>query len=177
MGSVYFDHNATTPLDSRVCEAMLPWMSGGHGNPSSVHSFGRLAREAVDSARETVARNLGGVPQEVVFTASGTEANNAVVLGLAHAVAGGARGLPGGARGHLVVSAFEHPSILQVAHRLESLGVRVTRIAPLPNGTIDPQKFESALEDDTFLVCLMLANNEVGDRSEGAGGGSDMSPG
>lgn len=162
MGAVYFDHNATTPLDSRVRDAMLPWMSGDHGNPSSVHSFGRRAREAVDAARESLARNLGGVPHEYVFTASGTEANNAVILGLAHKAADAAKGLPGGPCGHLVVSAFEHPSILRAADRLEASGVQVSRIAPAADGLIDTAKLVDSLEDESFLVCLMLANNEVG---------------
>ncbi len=162
MRAVYFDHNATTPLDPRVREAMLPWMSDDHGNPSSVHSFGRHAREAVDAARETLARNLGGVPHEYVFTASGTEANNAVLFGLAHMVLDTAKGLPGGSRGHLVMSAFEHPSILRAADRLQATGIRVTRVAPSPNGVVDVAELIGSLEDDSFVVCLMLANNEVG---------------
>ncbi|MCP4202170.1 MAG: cysteine desulfurase [bacterium] len=162
MGPVYFDHNATTPLEARVRDAMLPWMSGGHGNPSSVHSFGRRAREAVDAARETLARSLGGLPPEYVFTASGTEANNAVVLGLAHMAADRAKGLPEGSGRHLVISALEHPSILRAAERLESSGVRVTRVPPSSSGVVDSAELTGALDDDSFLVCLMLANNEVG---------------
>src|SRR6185295_2987447 len=100
MHPIYFDHNATTPLHPRVREAMLPWIGERHGNPSSIHSFGQAARNAVEEAREKVAALIGGRPPEVVFTASGTEANNAV---LAHAAQRG--------RGHLVISAIEHPSI------------------------------------------------------------------
>ncbi len=158
MAAVYLDHNATTPLDPRVLEVMLPWMSGGPGNPSSVHSFGQRAREAVDGARDAVARSLGGVPPEWVFTASGTEANNAVLLGLAHHWQARAKDLPG----HLVISAVEHPSILRAADRLEASGFRVTRIAPDSDGAVDGERVAEALEDATFLVCLMLANNEVG---------------
>ena len=162
MGAVYFDHNATTPLDPRVRDAMLPWLSENHGNPSSVHSFGRQARAALDDARETLARYLGGLPQEYVFTASGTEANNAVLFGLAHTAFSSARGLPGVCAGQLVVSAFEHPSILVAADRLGSSGFRVERVAPDGDGVIDPGEFLECLEDDAVLVCLMLANNEVG---------------
>lgn len=158
MRPVYLDHNATTPLDPRVLEAMLPWMSGEHGNPSSVHSFGQGAREAVEGARGTLARLLGGVPQEWVFSASGTEANNAVIFGLAHRAQKGAKHLPG----HMVISALEHPSILRAAERLEAEGCRVTRLAPDANGVIDAEVLADSLEQDTFLACLMLANNEVG---------------
>jgi cysteine desulfurase len=171
MGSVYFDHNATTPLDPRVREAMLVWMSGNHGNPSSVHWFGRQAREALDSARETLARCLGGVPLEYVFTASGTEANNAVLFGAARMARAGAKGLPGalprsirrfGVSAHVVISALEHPSVLRAAERLESEGVRVTRVAAAPSGRVDVADMLASIEDDTILVALMLANNEVG---------------
>lgn len=158
MSAVYFDHNATTPLDGRVLDAMLPWMSENHGNPSSVHSFGQKAREAVDAAREVLAGKLGGLPPEWVFTASGSEANNSVIFGLAHAAGECARDLPG----HVVLSAIEHPSILRAADRLEAAGVRVTRLAPDANGVVDSAEARDSLEDDTFLVCLMLANNEVG---------------
>lgn len=162
MGAVYFDHNATTPLEPRVRDAMLPWMSGDHGNPSSVHSFGRRAREALDATRESLARCLGGVPHEYVFTASGTEANNAVLFGAVRMARSGARALPGAATPHLVVSALEHPSIAQAADRLESSGVRVSRVAPSRSGHVDPARLVSSIEDGTVLVCLMLANNEVG---------------
>ena len=150
---VYLDHNATTPLDPRVGEAMAPWLGGRHGNPSSVHSFGRAARGAVELAREQVAELVGGQAPEVVFTASGTEANNAVLLS-AFAGAG-----PGG---HLVISELEHPSIHAAADRLESLGVDVTRLCPAADGVVEAGSVAAALRPDTRLVCLMLANNELG---------------
>ena len=150
---VYLDHNATTPLDPRVGEAMAPWLGGRHGNPSSVHSFGRAARAAVELAREQVAELVGGEPPEVVFTASGTEANNAVLLS---AFAGAGTG------GHLVISELEHPSIQAAADRLESLGVDVTRLCPADDGVVDAGAVAAALRRDTRLVCLMLANNELG---------------
>ena len=150
---VYLDHNATTPLDPRVGEAMAPWLGGRHGNPSSVHSFGRAARGAVELAREQVAELVGGQAPEVVFTASGTEANNAVLLS---AFAGAGSG------GHLVISELEHPSIHAAADRLESLGVDVTRLCPAADGVVEAGSVAAALRPDTRLVCLMLANNELG---------------
>ena len=152
---VYLDHNATTPLDPRVGEAMLRWLGGRHGNPSSVHAFGRAARAAVELARAQVAELVGGQPPEVVFTASGTEANNAVLLS-AFAGAGGGGG------GHLVISELEHPSIQAAADRLESLGVDVTRLRPGADGVVEAGSVAAALRPDTRLVCLMLANNELG---------------
>ena len=152
---VYLDHNATTPLDPRVGEAMAPWLGGlggRHGNPSSVHSFGRAARAAVELAREQVAELVGGEPPEVVFTASGTEANNAVLLSA----------FAGAGSGHLVISELEHPSIQAAADRLESLGVDVTRLCPAADGVVDAGAVAAALRPDTRLVCLMLANNELG---------------
>ncbi len=153
MQAVYLDHNATTPVDPRVREAMLPWLGDRHGNPSSVHRFGREAREAVENAREQVAALLGARPPEVVFTASGTEANNAVVLGAAQRT---------GYRGGLVISAFEHPSVRAAAELVAAGGMEVTRVAPAADGVVAAAAFAGALAPDTRLACLMRANNEVG---------------
>jgi cysteine desulfurase len=151
---IYLDHNATTPLHPRAREAMLPWLGGGsHGNPSSVHRFGQAAREAVETAREQVAALIGGRPLEVVFTASGTEANNAVTF---HA------GRHAGRRGHLVISAVEHPSVREAAARLAEEGMTVTRVSPRGDGVVPVEDVVSALRPDTRLVALMLANNELG---------------
>lgn len=153
MHRTYFDHNATTPLDPRVGAAMLPWLGERHGNPSSVHFFGRQAQEAVEGAREQTARLIGAAPPELVFTASGTEANNTVILSCARRA---------GLAGHLILSAIEHPSVLAATALAEELGVEITRVDPESDGRVDPDRFLSALRDDTFLVCLMLANNELG---------------
>lgn len=153
-GMAYFDHNATTPVDPRVAEAMIEWLGKRHGNPSSAHRHGQTAREAVEAARAEVASLLGGAPGELVFTASGTEANNAV-LHTAFSAAGA-----GG--GHLVSSAFEHPSIETMACWLAGRGVAVTRVAPRGDGRIDAGELLAALRPDTRLVALMLANNELG---------------
>jgi cysteine desulfurase len=150
MTGVYFDHNATTPLDSRVLEAMLPWLGARHGNPSSIHRYGQAARNAVEEAREQVAALIGGRPPEVVFTASGTEANNTVVESLCAAA------------GHLVISAIEHPSVRQSAARAAGRGLEVTRVPPREDGVVPAAAIAAALRPDTLLVCLMLANNELG---------------
>jgi cysteine desulfurase len=175
MPGVYLDHNATTPLDPRVRDAMLPWLGGRFGNPSSIHRIGQAARNAVEEAREHVAALIGGRPPEVVFMASGTEANNTVV---ASALAGarrsggvgakgakgavGAMGAIGGTGGHLVISAIEHPSVRQAAARAERAGVEVTRVPPGEDGVVPAAAMIAALRPDTVLACLMLANNEVG---------------
>jgi cysteine desulfurase len=151
----YFDNNATTPVDPRVRAAMLPWLGELHGNASSVHRFGRQAREAVERARDQVARMLAVEPLEIVFTGSGTEANNAVIESCCRVTV--ERGA-----GHLLISAFEHPSIEASAKRFEERGGRVTRVAPESDGVIDAGRFAAAIEEDTRLACLMLANNELG---------------
>jgi cysteine desulfurase len=151
---VYLDHNATTPLHPRAREAMLPWLGGGsHGNPSSVHRFGQAAREAVEEAREQVAALLNARPLEVIFTASGTEANNAVLFHVARKA---------GRRGHLVISAIEHPSIREAAARLAEEGMEVTRVSPRGDGVVPADEIVRALRPDTRLAALMLANNELG---------------
>lgn len=149
----YFDNNATTPLDPRVLEAMLPWLSELHGNTSSVHAFGQAASEAVESARVHVASLLGATPAEIVFCSSGTEANNAVVFSCL-------RGIEG--ERHLIVSNLEHPSILEAATRLEAEGVQVSRIAPGRDGRVDAGAVAGAMRDETRLVALMLGHNELG---------------
>ena len=150
MRPVYLDHNATTPLDPRVREAMLPWLGELWGNPSSVHRAGQAAADAVETAREAVAGLLGVEPPEIVFTASGTEANNAVIAAV------------GGGGGRMVLSAFEHPSVSGAADLLAARGVEVTRVPPGPDGVVDPAAIEAALEGPTALVALMLAQNELG---------------
>ena len=155
MTTVYFDNNATTPLDPRARAAMLPWLGERWGNPSSIHAQGQEAREAVEGARAAVAELLGARPEELVFVASGTEANNAVLRSAARA----------GSRAgscHLVISALEHPSIRATAAELAAWGVTVTTVAPDASGVVDPAAVIGALRDDTRLVCLMLASNEIG---------------
>ena len=153
MAGSYFDHNATTPVDPRVREAMLPWIGDQFGNPSSIHAFGQAAREAVERARAQVATLLDASPVEIVFTATGTEANNAVIRGCSRS---------GSTSGHLVVSAMDHPSVSEVATDLEGSGFDISWIAPDANGRIDPDRLAAAIKPDTSLVCLALANNIIG---------------
>jgi cysteine desulfurase len=165
MTGVYLDHNATTPLDPRVREAMLPWLGERFGNPSSIHRIGQAARNAVEEAREHVAALIGGRPPEVVFTASGTEANNTVVASVVARGEGARQSGNGGGshRGrHLVISAIEHPSVREVAARAERADVEVTRVPPGEDGVVPAAAMIAALRPETVLVCLMLANNEVG---------------
>ncbi len=153
MRRIYLDHNATTPLDPRVRDEMLEAMADGHGNPSSVHAFGQAARERVEAARDGVAALICAQPPELVFTASGTEANNAAIFSCARSAGRG---------GHLVISAFEHPSVLAAADRAEAEGMAVTRVAPGGDGVVAAAAMLDAVREDTRLVCLMLANNEIG---------------
>ncbi len=153
MKSVYFDNNATTPLDSRVRDRMLPWLGDRHGNPSSVHRFGQQARDAVEVARSDVAALLAARPVEIVFTASGTEANNAILGSVVRRA---------GFEGHVIVSALEHPSIVETAAQLSELGVEVTRLPPSPAGIVEVEAVEAALRPDTRMVCVMSASNEIG---------------
>ena len=151
--AAYFDHNATTPLDPRVREAMLPWLGGLHGNPSSAHSIGRSARSAVETARGQVAGMLNGKPKDVIFVGSGSEANNMVIRSVTdehHETC------------HIIHGSLEHASVVQAAAAAKSRGADVTEIPPETDGRIDPMDVEMELRDDTRLVCVMLANNELG---------------
>ncbi len=154
---IYLDYNATTPTDSRVADAMEPYLREHFGNPSSGHIWGQRTRQGVDLARKQVATLLQAEPEGVIFTGSGTEANNHVILGLAQVAS--QKGLAGG---HIVTSAVEHPAISEVCRHLESLGVETTAVGVDHLGQIDPSDVATAIRPDTFLVTVMLANNEVG---------------
>jgi cysteine desulfurase len=150
---IYLDYNATTPIDPRVAEAMGPFLTGGFGNPSSTHAEGRKAKSALEEARQRVARCLGCSPCEVVFTSGGSESNNLAIRGLVEARGGG----------HVITSAVEHPAVLEVVLALEIEGrIALTIVGVDRFGRVDPGAVSRALRDDTVLVSLMLANNEVG---------------
>ncbi len=151
---VYLDNAATTPLDRRVLEAMLPHLGGERGNPSSLHASGASAREAVEKARGSVAELIGASPQEIVFTGGGTESDNLAVLGLARAASAEKR--------HVVVSRVEHAAVREAARRLESEGFEVSRVGVDSDGLVDPAEFERALRPDTAFAAVVWANNEVG---------------
>lgn len=149
---LYLDFNATTPIDPRVVEAMLPWLTTHFGNPSSAHVYGQRARAAVERARAQVASLVGVRPEGVVFTGGGTEANN-------HAIAGAARLRPGGT---LVAGAVEHPAVLEVCRRLTADG-HALRLLPVDrDGRVDTAAAASVIGDGCALLSVMLANNEVG---------------
>jgi cysteine desulfurase len=151
---IYLDHAATTPLRPEVLEAMLPYLTEHHGNPSSIHASGRRARRGLDDAREEIAALIGAKPREIVFTASGTEAVNRAVKGVAWAAS--ARGR------HLITSAVEHKAVLAPMGVLERHGFTVTEIGVDVDGRVDPDEVAAAITDRTTLVSVMAANNEVG---------------
>ena len=153
MSLIYLDYNATTPIDPWVAEAMGPLLTAGFGNPSSTHAEGRRAKLALEEARQKVAHCLGGSPSEVVFTSGGSESNNLAIRGLIEARGGG----------HVITSAVEHPAVLEVVLALEiERRIELTIVGVDRFGRIDPGTVAAALRDDTVLVSLMLANNEVG---------------
>ena len=147
---VYLDYNATAPLASEVSAAMEPWFAGTAANPASVHRDGQRARAAVETARQQVKELCGG--HDVIFTSGGTEADNLAITGLL--------GLP--PRGHLVVSAIEHPAVLQPANALAAFGVDTTLVPVDAQGRVDPDAVAAALREDTVLISIMAANNETG---------------
>lgn len=149
---VYLDHNATTPLDPAVREAMLPWFGERFGNASSRHEYGRAARKAIDEARAQVAAAVGAHPTEVLFTSGGSEANNLFIKGAAALMK----------PGRIAVSAIEHPCVREPARQLVRQGWQFDEIAVDGAGRIDPAAFEACLAGKPKLVSIMFANNETG---------------
>jgi cysteine desulfurase len=148
----YLDHNATTPVDARVLEAMLPWFSRRHGNASSRHEYGRAARAAIDEARGQVATAVGAHTTEVVFTSGGTESNNLFVRGVAAEMKAGV----------IAISAVEHPGVREPALALQRQGWRVREVAVDSTGRVATADFSAALAERPAIVSVMLANNETG---------------
>lgn len=155
MRRIYLDHNATTPVAPEALKAMLPFLEANYGNPSSIHFLGREARAALDDARERLARLLGAKPGEIVFTGSGTEADNHAIFGAVRAAGGKAR--------HVITSAVEHHAVLHSCEQLrEREGVEVTVLPVDSDGIVSPEAVRAALRADTVLVSVMWANNETG---------------
>ncbi len=153
--TIYFDYNATTPLDPQVREAMLPFLGGVWGNPSSVHHIGRQARAALDDARDRAAKILTCKPSELIFTSGGTESNNLAVFGAARLLK------PKGK--HLITSAIEHHAVLHCFDYLEKKeGFEVSRLPVDREGRVAVEELKQALRPDTVLVSIMAANNEIG---------------
>lgn len=152
---VYVDNAATTPVSPQVLEALLPYYKEGYGNPSSVYSLGREAKAALDSAREKVAAAIGAEPAEIYFTACGSEADNWALKGIAHQQA--KKG-----KKHIITTVFEHHAILHTCESLAKEGFEVTYLPVDALGQISPQQVKDALREDTALVTIMYANNEIG---------------
>ncbi len=162
---VYLDHAATTPCDPRVVEAMLPYFTERFGNPGSRnHRFGWEAEEAVDIARAHAAEVIGAQPKEIIFTSGATESNNLAIKGAAEMYAKRPPGETG--RGHVITAAHEHKAVLDPCKRLQKLGFDVTILDPPADGVITAAMVEDAMREDTILVSIMWANNEIGTISE-----------
>lgn len=151
---IYLDYNATTPIDPKVFESMLPFLQSNFGNPSSTHVFGRIPKEALEKSRQHVATLIGANVDEVIFTSGGTESDNHAIIGTA--LANRERGK------HIITSIIEHPAILETCRYLERLGFRITYLPVDEYGLVDPEDVQAAIKDDTILITIMHANNEVG---------------
>lgn len=151
---VYLDHAATTPLDQRVFKVMKPWLTDKFGNPSSFHSPGKEAKDAIEFSRTKISKILSCRTEEIIFTAGGTESDNLAVLGFARANSGAGK--------HIVVSAIEHHAVLEAAAQLKKEGFEVTLVAPDTDGIVSLESIKTALRSDTILVSVMYANNEIG---------------
>ncbi len=154
MKRAYLDNAATTPILPEVLEAMLPYLKDIYGNPQSLHDWGDAAREAIEDARGNVAALIGAPPEEIIFTSSGTEANNFAIKGLAMAQQSKGK--------HIVVSAIEHFSVLHSARTLEKWGFEMSQVPVDRHGVVDPDEVARSLRKDTILVSIMHANGEVG---------------
>ncbi|MGE4266567.1 MAG: cysteine desulfurase family protein [Deferribacterales bacterium] len=152
--SIYLDYSATTPIDPRVFEAMIPYFKEKFANPSSIHSLGRVVREDVDKARATIARSIGAEPHEIIFTASGSSSDNMAIRSIAEKFADRGK--------HIITCAIEHKAVLQTCKYLEKHGYEVTYLPVDKDGLVSVEDFKSAIRRDTILVSIMLVNNEIG---------------
>jgi cysteine desulfurase len=174
MNRVYLDHNATTAVDPEALDAMLPYLSREFGNAASIHTFGQKARAAVETAREQVASLIGARPQEIVFTSGGTEADNHAIFGAVSALV---TWLPNRSPNplddfgkrisiahlkHVITTAIEHEAVLNTCQELEKQGVRVTYLPVDGQGVVSPEALRRALREETVLISVMHANNELG---------------
>ena len=154
MKRIYLDHAATTPMSSEVVHAMLPYYTECFGNPSTMYSFGQEAREAVDESRDKIAHLIGARSEEIIFTSSGTEADNYAVEGVAYA-----NELKGN---HIITSSIEHHAVMETCIFMEKRGFRVTYVPVDHHGLVDPEEIRKAITDETILISVIHANNEVG---------------
>lgn len=151
---IYMDNSATTPVKSQVLDAMLPYYTAAYGNPSSIHSYGRETKMAINSARETVAKSINALTNEIFFTAGGTEADNWAIKGVAKAYASKGK--------HIITTVFEHHAVLHTCEILEKEGYEVTYLPVDSNGLIDMEDLKAAIRPDTILITVMYINNEIG---------------
>ena len=151
---IYMDHAATTPVRPEVLDAMLPYFSANFGNPSGIYTLAQESRKAIDAARETVAETLDARMSEIVFTSGGTESDNTAIRGAALALASTGR--------HIITTSIEHHAVLHTCHALEQYGFDVTYLPVDAAGLIDPDDIGRAIDDETTLVSVMYANNEIG---------------
>jgi cysteine desulfurase len=171
---VYLDHNATTPVEPSVLEAILPYLAGEFGNAASIHTFGQRARAAVETAREQVAGLIGARPQEIVFTSGGTEADNHAIFGAVGALASSRAGESRNTvedlerpfsvahLKHIITSSIEHEAVLNTCQELERQGVAVTYLPVDRDGLVSPGQLRQAIRKETVLITVMHANNELG---------------
>ncbi|HEY2865587.1 MAG TPA: cysteine desulfurase family protein [Pyrinomonadaceae bacterium] len=158
---VYLDNSATTPVDERVLEAMLPYLKEDFGNASSIHYFGQRARGAVDKARHKVAELINSRPNEIVFTSGGTESDNLAIKGVLSSSLG--RSTKVGMPNHVIASIIEHPAVTSVLEDLEKRGLaEVTSLPVYANGIVRPEDVLEAIRENTVLISVMTANNEIG---------------
>lgn len=151
---IYLDYNATTPVDPKVLESMLPYLQSNFGNPSSSHGYGRIPKVAVEKSREQVADLIAADADEIIFTSGGTESNNHAIIGTA--LANKEKGK------HIITSRIEHPAVLEPCRFLERLGFRITYLPVDWDGLVHPENVNAAIKDETILITIMHANNEVG---------------
>ena len=154
MRRIYLDYAATTPTHPLVLKAMLPWFTDGFGNPSSIHSFGQEAKGAIEEAREKVAQLIGAKSNEIVFTGSGTEADNFAIKGVAYAKEHEGK--------HIITTAIEHHAVIETCKFLEKRGFKVTYLSVDRDGLVDLGEIKKAITDETILISVMHANNEIG---------------
>ena len=151
---VYLDNASTTPIDSKVLEFMLPYLKDNYGNPSSLHTLGRISKNAIENSRIKISKIINCLPEEIIFTSGGTEANNLAIFGLARANKNKGK--------HVIVSSIEHKSILDACKVLEKEGFEIDYLDVDKNGVVNLETLKNKIKRDTILVSVMYANNEIG---------------
>lgn len=154
MKTIYLDHAATCPTDPKVIDAMLPYFAENYGNPSSIYSLSRTTRNAIENAREILAKAIGADPKEIVFTSGGSESDNFALKGIAHALKDNGN--------HIITSQIEHHAVLYTCKYLEKNGYEITYLPVDNDGIVDLDELERAIRPDTILISIMHANNEIG---------------